>query len=142
MNEISSASRVYVDSNIFIYLLESESGLFDKTKAFFTHVDAVGARVVTNEITVAECVYRPGRDGNFPLVSKYETLFEKDGEVEMAPLDGPLAKRAALFGGAMGLKLIDAIHYMSALEAGCDFFVTADTAFKSGPEMTVMRVAE
>jgi predicted nucleic acid-binding protein len=141
MNEISSASRVYVDSNIFIYFLELNPEYFIKAQEFFDHIDAVGARLLTNEYTLAECIYQPSRSANFSLVAMYESLFEKEGEVELLGLDGALAKRAAFVGGDLGLKLADAIHFMSALEAGCDFFVTADTAFKSGPAMKVLRLA-
>lgn len=141
MNEISESSRVYVDSNVFIYFLEATPEFFALAKEVFEQIDAVGARLFTNEYTLAECIYQPSRSGNFSLVTKYESLFEKEGEVELLGLDGALAKRAAFVGGSLGLKLADAIHFMSALEAGCDFFVTADTAFKSGPAMKVLRLA-
>jgi predicted nucleic acid-binding protein len=141
MNEISSASRVYVDSNIFIYFVELNPEYFVKAQELFNHIDVVGARLFTNEYTLAECIYQPSRDSNFSLVTKYESLFEKEGEVQLLSLDGALAKRASFAGGKLGLKLADAIHYISALEAGCDFFVTADTAFKSGPAMKVLRLA-
>jgi predicted nucleic acid-binding protein len=77
MNEISSVSRVYVDSNIFIYFLELNPDYFIKAQEFFVHVDTVGARLFTNEYTLAECIYRPSRDGNFSLAAKYESLFER-----------------------------------------------------------------
>jgi predicted nucleic acid-binding protein len=141
MNEISSASRVYIDSNIFIYFLELNPAYFSKAQELFDHIDAVGAPLFTNEYTLAECIYQPSRDSNFLLVAKYESLFEREGEVQLLSLDGALAKRASFSGGKLGLKLADAIHYISALEAGCDIFVTADTAFKSGPAMKVLRLA-
>ena len=141
MNEISRESRVYVDSNIFIYFVELNTEYFEKAEEFFEHIDSVGARLFTNEYTLAECIYQPSREGNFSLVEKYELLFEKEDEVQLLNLDGAIAKRAAFVGGNLGLKLADAIHFVSALEAGCDFFVTADAAFKSGPAMKVLRLA-
>jgi predicted nucleic acid-binding protein len=141
MDEISGNSRVYVDSNIFIYFLESIPGFFEPAQAFFLRVDASGARLVTNEFTLAECIYQPSRNDNPQLVSEYEILLEQSGDVELTALDGALVKRAAAAGGAIGLKLADAIHFVAALEAGCDFFVTADAAFKSGPAMKVLRLA-
>ena len=38
------------------------------------------------------------------------------------------------------LKLVNAIHFVSALEAKCDVFVTADTKFKSSAAMRVVRI--
>ena len=141
MDKIAGSSVVYIDTNIFVYFVEAAPNFFQKVKELFEHVAAVGARLVTSEITLAECIYRPSQDHDAPLVSVYEMLFEQSGEIDLVALDGALAKRAAVAGGGVGLKLIDAIHYMSALESGCDFFVTSDSAFRSGPKMAVLRVA-
>jgi predicted nucleic acid-binding protein len=141
MDKISGSSVVYIDTNIFVYFVEATPSFFQKVKELFEHVASVGARLITSEITLAECIYRPSQDHDAALVSIYEMLFEQSGEIDLVPLDGALAKRAAVAGGGVGLKLIDAIHYMSALEAGCDFFVTSDSAFRSGPKMAVLRVA-
>lgn len=140
MDKIAGSSVVYIDTNIFVYFVEATPIFFQKVKELFEHVATVGARLVTSEITLAECIYRPSQERDAPLVSVYEMLFEQSGEINLVPLDGAMTKRAAIAGGSLGLKLIDAVHYMSALEAGCDFFVTSDSAFKSGPKMEVLRV--
>ncbi len=140
MDEVTGSSVVYIDTNIFVYFVEASPIFFEEVKKIFEHIDAVGSRIVTSEITLAECIYKPSQDRDLPLVGIYEMLFEKSGDIGSIALNGAVAKRASLLGGGLGLKLIDAIHYLSALEAGCDFFVTSDSAFKSGPEMSVMRV--
>ncbi len=141
MNEIERGSLIYLDSNIFIYFVETTPGFHPLVKDLFAHIAKVGAIVLTSELTLAECIYQPSRDEDQELVLLYEGLLEKSGDVELLGLDGALVKRAALDGGALGLKLFDAIHFVSALEVGCDYFVTADAAFKSGPAMKVLRLA-
>lgn len=141
MIEISEASRVYVDSNVFIYFIEKSEKFFVQVSSLFEHAEKVGARLMTSELTIAECIYKPAQDGDRKAVNAYEALFEQSDDIEIVALDGALAKRAALAGGLLGLKLIDAIHYVSALDAGCDFFITADAAFKSTPKMKVLRLA-
>jgi predicted nucleic acid-binding protein len=141
MNEIERGSVVYLDSNIFIYFIETTPGFHPQTKDLFAHIAKVGAIVLTSELTLAECIYQPSRDKDQELIFLYENLLEMSGDVELLELGGTLVKRAALNGGALGLKLLDAIHFVSALESGCDFFVTADAAFKSGPAMKVLRLA-
>jgi len=140
MDKISGSSVVYIDTNIFVYFVEAAPDFFQKVKELFEHIAAVGARLVTSEITIAECIYRPSQENDAALVSVYEMLFEQSGEIGLVPLDGALAKRTAATGGGLGLKLIDAVHYISALESGCDFFVTSDAAFRSGPQMAVLRI--
>ena len=137
---IKPSSLVYIDTNVFIYFVEGEAALFHKANALFAHIDQVGARLATSEITIAECLYKPSQTNNKRAISTYEELLEHNREIEKISLTGELAKRASLNGSRIGLKLVDAIHYTSALDAGCDFFATADNQFRSGPAMTVISV--
>ena len=139
MDSLNSASRVYVDTNIWIYFIESHPAFVEKVRRLFAAVQEAGAQLVTSELAIAECLYKPARDANAAALSAYARLFDS-GEIEITPLDGGLAKRAAVNGGQLGLKLIDAIHYMSALEWACDIFLTSDSAFKSGPMTEVIRI--
>jgi predicted nucleic acid-binding protein len=137
MHELGPASRIYVDTNIWIYFIEGHPDFAGPVHQLFLQAEAAGATLVTNEITMAECLYKPAKEANADALDAYERLFAS-GEIELMPLDGALARRAALTGGALGLKLIDAIHYLGALESGCDVFVTADAQFRSGPQMRVV----
>jgi predicted nucleic acid-binding protein len=136
MAEFQPGSRIYVDSNIWIYFIEGNPDFAQAVRTLFQAADAAGARLATNEIAVAECLYKPSTEGNAPLLDIYERLFGS-GEIDILLLDGTLAKQAALHGGQLGLKLIDAIHYLSALNHGCNWFITSDARFKSGPDMKV-----
>eukprot|EP01035_Chromulina_nebulosa_P019050 gene19050-biopygen14352 len=140
MNEFTDASSVYIDTNIFIYWVEAVEPFFGDTKALFKRIGEVSCRVVTSEITLAECLYKPARDGDDALVALYERLFEQSGDIDLAALNGDVTKKAAKNGGILGLKLIDAVHYVTALENGCDYFVTSDDRFRSGPAMQVLRI--
>ena len=137
MDSLDSASRIYVDTNIWIYFIESHPAFVEKVRRLFAAVQEAGAQLVTSELAIAECLYKPARDANAAALSAYARLFDS-GEIEITPLDGGLAKRAAVNGSQLGLKLIDAIHYMSALEWACDIFLTSDSAFKSGPMTEVI----
>jgi predicted nucleic acid-binding protein len=95
--------------------------------------------LVTSELTVAECLYRPYKDRNRQQADVYESLFAS-GTLDVYPLSGALIIQAAKDGGALGLKLMDAVHYLSALEAGCDQLVTADRRFKSTRYLEVVNL--
>lgn len=138
MHRIGPSALVYIDSNVFIYFVEGEERLFAKANAFFAYVDLIGARLATSEMTLAECLYKPAQEQNTTLVETYANLIEQNDEILKIELTGHLAKQAGLIGGSIGLKLMDAVHYVSALQSGCDFLVTADTQFRSGPALTVV----
>ena len=137
--EFRADSRIYVDTNIWIYFLEGHPTFAPKVRALFVAADTSSCLLSTSEMTIAECLVKPARDGDGRKIAAYDALFG-NGAIEILPLDGALARRAAICSGALGLKLLDAIHYVSAREAECRYFLTADGRFKSGAEMTVIGI--
>jgi predicted nucleic acid-binding protein len=138
--DLAFGSKIYVDSNMFIYLFEKLEGFTERVVLRFSEVEKHGGRLLTSELTVAECCYKPAGDDNALLLSAYEEFFEQSGEVELISLSGSVAKRAALVGASVGLKLLDAIHYVSALDSGCTHFLTGDKAFKSSAGLRVVQL--
>lgn len=139
MIELPRSARIYVDTNIWIYYLEANPVFWQKVVAILRQAQAMGATLVTSDLAIAECLVRPSRLNDTTAIELYERFFDQ-GEIEILPLDGALARRAALAGGALGLKLIDAIHYVSALEAGCRYILTGDGRFKSRGELAVIGI--
>lgn len=135
--DFDQSTRVYIDTNIWIYYIEAHPIFYEKIDGIFEKADLAGATLVTSEIAVTECLVRPSRQGEAKTIQLYDAFFEESG-VEFVKLDGGLARRAALATGALGLKLIDAIHYVSAREAGCNFILTRDGKFKSDAEIVVV----
>ena len=135
--QISRSSRIYVDTNIFIYLIEGNPERTRSVIEIFQDIVNADAIVVTSEMTVAECFYGASKQQNLAAITAYEALFSST-DIEIIPLDGALAKRAAISGAELSLKLIDSLHYICALEEGCDFFFTSDKRFKSGPYLRVI----
>jgi predicted nucleic acid-binding protein len=138
MNKITAQSKLYIDTNIFIYFIERVDPFYQPIKQIFAHISDVGATIYTSEITIAECLHKPYRSGDRQLIGIYELLFERSNDVKLIELSGPLAKRAAEIGAPLGLRLIDSIHYVSALAQGCTFFISSDAKFKSTAELEVM----
>lgn len=140
-HDLDEASRVYVDSNIFIYFIEKHAGFLPQVREIFTEISATGGTILTSELALAECLYLPARKDDKGLSALYIELFEESGEVELIELTGRVAKQAALAAGQSKLKLLDAIHYVSALNEKCTHFVTADAVFRSAASMKVIHIA-
>ena len=112
LTDLVTGGKVYIDSNMFIYQFEKLEGFAGRAAMRFSDVEKQGGRLLTSELTIAECCYKPADDGNALLLSAYQEFFEQSGEVELVLLSGSVVKRAALIGASMGLKLLDAIHYI------------------------------
>jgi len=135
--DFNHSTRVYVDTNIWIYFIESHPSFREQIDAIFEKADVAGAALVTSEIAVAECLVGPSRQSQTAIIQLYQAFFEESG-IEFVKLDGGLARHAALASGVLGLKLIDAIHYVSAREARCTYILTRDGKFKSNADLIVV----
>jgi predicted nucleic acid-binding protein len=140
MISVQPGAAVYVDTNIFIYFLEPSSMSHAAAAHVFEHLSQCRATIVTSELTLAECLFKPSRDGDAPLIAVIERAFGPGSEVALIPLNGSIVLEAARTGGRRGLKLLDAIHLVSAINHGCELFVTADVRFRSLSGLPVLIV--
>lgn len=137
IDALSSATRAYLDTNIFIYLLEGEKGLQDAAERVFIAARNAGVHLASSEIALAECLYGAHRRNDRELTQKYRSIFQPDERFGLLPVDLVALEMAASIGPHCGLKLIDAIHVATALNAGCDLFVTNDRRIRDRPELKV-----
>jgi predicted nucleic acid-binding protein len=56
----------------------------------------------------------------------------------VAPVDGEQLKAAARVGARKGLKLVDALHFVAAMESQCALFLTNDARFRSSDGIEVV----
>jgi len=139
--DISPGAVVYLDSNILIYWIEQPDRFGSVIRELFNAFAASECRLVTSALTLAECIYKPAREGDDALVATYWSALVEHGEIELLEITTDLMVEAGRRGGALGLKLLDATHYVSALSAGAQLFVTGDADFRSTRELTVKLIA-
>ena len=137
---LDHAERVYLDSNILIYYVEGENPFQDRIGSLLREAVSRNIPIVINEIGVCECLYGAYRLGQPDLEAPYlELLF--DTEIfTIAPVSFDLLIASARLGAGKGLKLLDATHYVSALETGCDHLVTNDRKFRSDSDLNVVQI--
>lgn len=139
---IGTAKRLYVDSNVIIYYIEGEEESQRLAESLFERADALRVELVTSEIAIGECLYGAYKRGRADSVERFESLFEDVGLFRLVPVEAETMKQAAKLGAAHGLKLIDAIHAASAIEAGCDALVTNDRGIRSTEELRVVQLPD
>ena len=125
-------TRLYLDTNIFIYLLEGERQFADPVADILREADARRITLVTSEFAVCECLVGAHRRADPDLIAQYEAFFADAARVfEMVPAGSSILAQAPAIAGTLLLKILDALHVASALIAGCDGFLTNDTGIPS-----------
>ncbi len=134
--------RVYIDTNFFIYFLTRHSEGFEAAAAVLQACDAGEVIGCAGDAVVAELLVKPYRDGDSAAASGIRQLFARKDFVERLPHDAASFELAAEIRGKQGGKLIDALHYATALRGGCRHLLTNDHGFISTGHMTVLCLAD
>jgi len=117
-------SRIFWDTNIFIYLFE-DFGEFSKAAASLrTRMLTRGDQLLTSTLTLGEILVKPMEEGDSKLCGKYEEAIAKTAL--LVPLDAKTAKIYASLRCDRALRAPDAIQLACAAAAGVDLFITND----------------
>jgi predicted nucleic acid-binding protein len=141
-HRLEDTTRLYLDSNIVIYYVQGEADHQRQVDALLTEALSRDIELIANEIVVCECLYGAYRLGRSEVEAAYRSLFFESGIITVVPADFRLLNAAARLGAAKRLKLLDASHYCSAIDFGCECLVTNDTKFASSENLRVIQLRD
>jgi predicted nucleic acid-binding protein len=124
------ASVVYLDTNVFIRGFEFEGAEAQPIRELLTLLNEYPKAAVTSDLTLAELLAPPKRENDFPLARKaelYGSLLIWSGVIDLLPLKRNILIGTAVLRQNWPYKLADAIHVVTALDAGCRFLMSGDT---------------
>lgn len=117
---------IYLDSNVFIYLIESPVAKYPLLFKFMQLVEQGSISAVTSDLTFGELLVKPYAE-DAALANTYFELSSNSHVLKLAPVNREIILHAArLRSLKKGLKLPDAIHLATAEHAGCDAVLTND----------------
>jgi uncharacterized protein len=117
-------SRIFWDTNLFIYLFEDYKDLSKKTIAMRHRMSERGDHLLTSTMTLGEILVRPFQRGDLSMCRQYEENLAKGAVI--IPFDVKAARIYATLRGDRKLKAPDALQLSCAAAARVDLFVTND----------------
>jgi predicted nucleic acid-binding protein len=117
-------SRIFWDTNLFIYLFEDYGGLSKATTELRKKMLARGDQLLTSTLTLGEILVKPVERGDMALCAKYETAVTAASV--MLSFDTKAARIYASLRSDRALRPPDAIQLACGAAAGVDLFVTND----------------
>ena len=129
--------KIALDSNVLIYLIETQGPLADAAASIVDAVAAGRVVAVMSAIGLVEVLVGPERRGD---AIAFESIAEalRDLPLVVSALDSTIAEDAAWIRGAAGVGLEDAVHLATARSAGATAFVTNDRRLRSIPNLEVV----
>lgn len=120
-------SRIFWDTNLFIYLFEQHPVFTGKVRALANKILERGDQLFTSTLCVGEVLAKPYELGDTDRCRRYEEAIQ-DAAVILT-FDLPAARKFAML-RAQNIQRVrppDAIQLACAASAGVDLFLTNDT---------------
>jgi uncharacterized protein len=118
-------SRIFFDTNLFIYLLEDSGARGAKVSGILERISGRRDELLTSTLTLAEVLVKPLSVGDIVWADRYEKLSNTPG-VSLLAFDRASARIYAQLRQDKTLKPPDAIQLSCAANAKCDLFITND----------------
>lgn len=118
-------SRIFWDTNLFVYLFEDYKVLSKRTGELRSKMLARGDQLLTSALTLGEVLVKPMEQGAIDVCEQYEKAITSAAVV--IPFDVKAAKIYASLRQDRSLRAPDAVQLACAATAGVDLFVTNDT---------------
>ncbi len=132
--------RVYFDANIFIYLMEGFPAFEPSLHEIRDSIYHGESHICTSDLTLCEVLVPAFRTNNTKLLTLYRRFIEDSGAFELIPTTREIYIRASLLRAQLGLKTPDAIHVSSAIDFGCNVFLTNDKLLKAPKNMDILHI--
>jgi predicted nucleic acid-binding protein len=117
-------SRIFWDSNLYIYLFEEYGQFTALTASLRTRMLERGDRLFTSALTLGEILVKPMEMGDTGMCTRYEKTIAATTSV--IPFDEDVAKRYAAIRRDRTLRAPDVIQLASAASTQIDLFITND----------------
>ena len=138
----AAVSRIYLDSTIFIDAFEGTDDQASALQHLFVRFRARRQRGVTSEFTLAEVLGKESGRG-WDWQKRFYIDLIASGVFDLRPLSLAILVETGVFrrwGKKEGraAKLPDAIHAVTARDAGCQYLFTTDKRFLTPDGVTVI----
>lgn len=127
---------IYCDSVIIIYRFEGDPPFKARANQRLSDLQAAGDTIAVSHLSRLECRLLPIRAGDAATLAQYDDFFALT-TVQIVPIAQTVFDRATLIRATFNFKLADSLHLAAAVEAGCDLFLTNDTALSRFSDIPV-----
>ncbi len=117
-------SRIFWDTNLFVYLLEQKEEFSVMTKELRTKMLRRGDQLLTSAMTLGEVLVKPRQAGDMERCRMYERAISSAATLIAFDIDA--ARHYAAIKTNRSVQAPDAVQLSCAASVGVDLFITND----------------
>lgn len=140
MNFPKKFRKIGLDANILIYHLRAHPSFGKPATRLLAECkkrQSIVSALIFSEIFVS---LFEQKDTN--LIEKYRTFLDSFPRLNIVPANKKICLLAAQLRAAYRLKTPDAIHIATAIDSGCDYFITNDDHLKKVKEIKILTLGD
>lgn len=130
--------KIYLDTNIFIYILENFPQYDLLMHEFIKGIENNEFSCFTSELTLAELLVPAFKKENSRIISEYKKILNDPELVTLIPTTQDIYIYSASNRAHYNLKLPDAVHVASSHLSECDIFLTNDKKIRTPKSIKVI----
>lgn len=139
---LDGIQRLRVETAPYIYYVENHPIYAEKVDAILQFVEAMAIEIRTSVITLTETLMKPIQVSDQSLIDTYHELLTETDYIQLISVTPDLAAKAAHLRARYNLRTPDALHVASAIESGCNAFLTNDLGLKRVTELRMLVLDE
>lgn len=128
-DNFSDGEKIGLDTSVFIYYASRREPYFQHCRQIMREIESGRLRGVISTVSEMEILVEPLARKQRQLVNDIEDLLRRLTGLDVVPVDGTLARRAAEIRAETRLRSLDALVAATALLAGCRYLVGNDREF-------------
>jgi len=135
------ARKVYLDTALYIYVLEQNKTFYNKAFNVFDSEFSAGSIICSSPLVLLELLRHNSLKENPEKFEKAKSLYYEIPNAYIYELDTDIATSAASIGVKYNLSLPDSIHLATAIEADCNIFYTNDRKLSKIKELKIVQIS-
>jgi predicted nucleic acid-binding protein len=139
---LSSIHQLAFDTAPIIYFVEKHPIYFERMQFVMEYVDDGLITGVVSVMLLAEVLVQPIKTGNHELAHGYESVLMGSRSFRVESIVATTARLAAELRAGYNLRTPDALHLATAIDTGCDAFLTNDLGLKRVTEIPILVLDE
>jgi len=140
--QIFRLKKVYIDTQIFIYLFESNKYYIEVVEKLFNILIFNKISICTSAITLSEILRSPKVQNNKRLRDKIKNSLFTLSKIKIIDFYKSISEYSAFLGNKYNLNFQDSVHLTTAILEDCDTFITNDRVLKKVKEIKLIIISE
>ena len=133
---------VGLDTALFIYFIERNRTYIECVREVFRRIDSGRPPAVVSALTLTEVLPVPIARKQISFVSNYRNMLSRTRNILSVPVTDKIAESAARLSASYQLRATEALHIATAIDAGCDAFISNDPNLGHIRELRMLTLSE